>query len=226
MVSFRRILTSPSEPTTMRVLLADDHRLVRAGLRALLTEIPEVDVVAEACDGLQAVALTQQHQPDIALLDISMPNLGGLAALRQLGDAAPATRVVILSMHDDDAYVTEAIRAGAAGYLIKDCAVEELAQALQAVARGDCYLSPSVSRKLAHAFKNGANAAPVLTPRQTDILRQVAQGASSKEIARALNLSIKTIETHRAQIMERLSIRDVAGLVRYAVRSGLITAAE
>jgi len=210
----------------MRVLLADDHSLVRAGLRALLNEIPNVDVIAEASDGVQAVQLTRQLRPDIALLDISMPNLSGLAALRQLSGAAPATRVLLLSMHDDDAYVTEAIHAGAAGYLIKDCAVEELALALHAVARGDCYLSPSVSRKLAQAFKNGGGSAPVLTPRQIEILRQVAQGASSKEIARALGLSIKTVETHRAQIMERLGIRDVAGLVRYAVRSGLITAAE
>jgi DNA-binding NarL/FixJ family response regulator len=210
----------------MRILLADDHRLVRAGLRALLDEMPDIDVVAEASDGVQAVLLAGQHQPDIALLDISMPKLGGLAALRQLSGAAPATRVVMLSMHDDEAHVTEAIRAGAAGYLIKDCAVEELALALHAVARGDCYLSPSVSRQLAQAFKNGATAVPVLTGRQTDILRQVARGASSKEIARALSLSIKTIESHRAQIMERLGIRDVAGLVRYAVRSGLITAAE
>jgi len=210
----------------MRVLLADDHSLVRAGLRALLNEIPNVDVIAEASNGVQAVQLTRQLRPDIALLDISMPNLSGLAALRQLNGAAPATRVLLLSMHDDDAYVTEAIHAGAAGYLIKDCAVEELALALHAVARGDCYLSPSVSRKLAQAFKNGGGSAPVLTPRQIEILRQVAQGASSKEIARALGLSIKTVETHRAQIMERLGIRDVAGLVRYAVRSGLITAAE
>jgi DNA-binding NarL/FixJ family response regulator len=209
----------------MRVLLADDHRLVRAGLRALLDEIPNVDVVAEAADGVQAVLLAHQHQPDIALLDISMPNLGGLAALRQLNVSAPGMRVVLLSMHDDDAYVTEAIHAGAAGYLIKDCAVEELALALHAVARGDSYLSPSISRKLAQAFKNGA-AAPVLTARQSEILRQVAQGASSKEIARALSLSIKTVETHRAQIMARLGIRDIAGLVRYAVRSGLVTAAE
>jgi len=210
----------------MRVLLADDHSLVRAGLRALLNEIPNVDVIAEASNGVQAVQLTRQLRPDIALLDISMPNLSGLAALRQLNGAAPATRVLLLSMHDDDAYVTEAIHAGAAGYLIKDCAVEELALALHAVARGDCYLSPSVSRKLAQAFKNGGSSAPMLTPRQMEILRQVAQGASSKEIARALGLSIKTVETHRAQIMERLGIRDVAGLVRYAVRSGLITAAE
>ncbi len=210
----------------MRVLLADDHRLVRAGLRALLDAIPNVDVVAEACDGVQAVLLAHQHQPDIALLDISMPKLGGLAALRQLSGAAPAARAVMLSMHDDDAYVTEAIRAGAAGYLIKDCAVEELALALHAVAHGDCYLSPSISRKLAQAFKSGATAVPVLTARQIEILRQVARGASSKEIARVLSLSIKTVETHRAQIMERLGIRDVAGLVRYAVRSGLITAAE
>jgi len=210
----------------MRVLLADDHRLVRAGLRALLNEMADVEVVAEAGDGVDAVRLVAEHRPDIALLDIAMPRLGGLAALHQIHVSAPETRVLLLSMHDDDAYVTGAIHAGAAGYLIKDCAVEELAMALHAVARGDCYLSPSVSRKLAHAFKAGTAATPVLTARQTEILRLVAQGRSSKEIARVLTLSIKTIETHRAQIMERLGIRDVAGLVRYAVRSGLVTAAE
>lgn len=210
----------------MRVLLADDHHLVRAGLRALLAELPDVEVVAEAGDGAEAVQLAGQHHPDIALLDISMPRLGGLAALHPMQRAAPATRVLLLSMHDDDAYVTEAIHSGAAGYLMKDCAVEELALALRAVARGDCYLSPAISRKLALAFKRGAAATPVLTSRQTEILRLVAQGRSSKEIARTLALSIKTVETHRAQIMERLGIRDVAGLVRYAVRSGLVTAAE
>ncbi len=208
----------------MRVLLADDHQLVRAGLRALLDAMDGVEVVAEVGDGEEAVRLALELQPDVALLDIAMPKLGGLAAMHQIRAAAGPTRIVLLSMYDNDEYVTEAVRAGAAGYLIKDAAVEELALALQAVARGDTYLSPSISRKLAAAFSGGARTGPGLTARQTEILRLVAQGRSSKEIARLLDLSIKTVETHRAQIMDRLDVHDVTGLVRYAIRSGLISA--
>jgi DNA-binding NarL/FixJ family response regulator len=207
----------------MRVLLADDHRLVRAGLRALLDATPDIEVVAEATDGEEAMSLIRQLQPDVALLDIAMPKLSGLAVLHQVTAAALRTRVLLLSMYDNDEYVAEAIRAGAAGYLVKDAAVEELGLALQALERGDVYLSPAISRKLAQAF-SGGRASPGLTGRQTEILRLIAQGNSSKEIARDLGLSIKTVETHRTQIMDRLDIRDLAGLVRYAIRSGLIGA--
>ena len=208
----------------IRVLLADDHNLVRAGLRALLESLPGVEVVAEASDGDEALRLVKELLPSVALLDIAMPRMSGLAALREIRISAPATRVVLLSMYDNHEYVTEAIQSGAAGYLIKDAAVSELALALAAVERGDTYLSPSVSRKLAQAFVTRSEPAQqsVLTARQTEVLCLVARGYSSKEVARHLNLSVKTVETHRAQIMERLDIRDLAGLVRYAIRNDLV----
>jgi DNA-binding NarL/FixJ family response regulator len=215
-------------PIKLRVLMADDHKLVRAGLRALLDAMPDVEVVAEVSDGMEAVRLVTELVPDVALLDIAMPILGGLPALHRIQAAGLATRVVLLSMYDNDEYVTQAVRAGAAGYLVKDAAVEELALALAAVRRGDTYLSPAISRKLAQAFTAGVDgqASVALTPRQTEILCLVARGRSSKEIARDLDLSVKTVETHRAQIMERLEIRELAGLVRYAVRIGLVSTDE
>jgi DNA-binding NarL/FixJ family response regulator len=207
----------------MKVLLADDHRLVRAGLRALLDSMPQLKVVAEAADGEQAVRLVRELAPDIAIVDIAMPKLSGLAVLHQVTAANLATKVLLLSMYDNEEYVAEAMRAGAAGYLIKDAAVEELGLAFEALSRGDVYLSPAISRKLAQAF-SGGRATPGLTSRQTQILRLIAMGLSSKEIARDLDLSIKTVETHRTQIMDRLGIRDLAGLVRYAIRTGLVGA--
>ena len=205
----------------MRVVLVDDHRLVRAGLRALLDVTPNVEVIAEGADGEEAIRLVRELKPDVALLDIAMPKLSGLEVLHQVTAEGLATKVLLLSMYDNDAYVAEAVRAGAAGYLVKDAAVEELAMALKALEQGDVYLSPAISRKLAQAF-SGGRASPGLTGRQTQILSLIARGQSSKEIARDLGLSIKTIETHRTQIMDRLDIRDLAGLVRYAIRSGLV----
>lgn len=206
----------------MRVVLADDHLLVRAGLRALLDALPDVEVVAEVDDGAAAVEAIRLHVPDVALLDIAMPGMTGLAVLRVIGPAHP-TRILLLSMYDNDEYVLAAIHGGAAGYLLKHSAVGELSLALAVVNQGETYFSPRVSTKIARAFTGGTdNAAAVLTPRQTEVLRLVAQGHSSKEIARMLDLSLKTVETHRAQLMDRLNIRDLAGLVRYALRVGLI----
>lgn len=207
----------------MRVLLAEDHLLVRAGLRALLDAIPEVEVVAEVDDGAAAVAAIREHVPDVALVDIAMPGMTGLAVLHEIGPAHP-TRILLLSMYDNDEYVLAAIHGGAAGYLLKHSAVSELSFALAAVHEGETYFSPRVSSKIARAITGGTDAVgAALTPRQTEVLRLVALGLSSKEIARDLDLSLKTVETHRAQLMERLDIRDVAGLVRYALRVGLIS---
>ncbi|MFZ2649004.1 MAG: response regulator transcription factor [Burkholderiaceae bacterium] len=211
-----------------RLVLADDHQLMRAGLRLVLDGITGIEVVGEARDGFEVLHLVAQFEPEIVLLDIAMPGMNGLAVLREVRAKHPKTKVMLLSMYDSRDYVTEAIRCGAAGYLIKDSAVDELARALAAVARGETYLSPSISSQLAQAIMAPGAAAPAseLTPRQEEVLRLVAQGRSSKEIALRLKLSIKTVETHRAQIMDRLDIRDLAGLVRYAIRTGLVSSDE
>jgi DNA-binding NarL/FixJ family response regulator len=209
----------------IRILLADDHQLVRAGIRALLDAMPGVTVVAEASDGSEALELAREHRPDIALLDISMKTISGLEAARRLRDEMPAIRVIMLSMHATADFVKQALENGAAAYLIKDSATAELGLAIQAVKRGENYLSPAVSRQVVEGYLQAGKAeAGPLTPRQTEILTLIAQGLQTKEIAHRLELSAKTVETHRAQIMERLAIRDIAGLVRYAIRSGLIKA--
>ena len=213
---------------TLRVLLADDHTLVRAGLRSLLQQMENVEVVAEAEDGRQVLAAVAEHRPDVVLMDISMSGMNGLEATLQLKRDRPEVRVIILSMHATEEYVLQALRAGASGYLLKDSAPLELALALQAVARGESYLSPPVSRQVVESYvqRTGREAQPLaaLTPRQREILQLIAEGNSTKEIASRLALSVKTVETHRSQLMERLSIRGVAGLVRYAIRHGLVSA--
>lgn len=213
---------------TLRVLLADDHTLVRAGLRSLLQQMENVEVVAEAEDGRQVLAAVAEHRPDVVLMDISMSGMNGLEATLQLKRDRPEVRVIILSMHATEEYVLQALRAGASGYLLKDSAPLELALALQAVARGESYLSPPVSRQVVESYvqRTGREAQPLaaLTPRQREILQLIAEGNSTKEIASRLALSVKTVETHRSQLMERLGIRDVAGLVRYAIRHGLVSA--
>ncbi len=209
----------------IRVLLADDHSLVRAGIRSLLGAMAEVQVVGEAASGEEALELAAQQQPDVVLMDIAMKGITGLEAAARMRETQPAVRVVILSMHSGEEYVLQALRAGAAGYLLKDAATGELELALRSVMRGESWLSPAVSRQVVEGYvqRSGAEAAPdVLTARQREVLRLVAGGKSTKEIAFFLNLSVKTVETHRAQIMERLGIRDVPGLVRYALRTGLV----
>jgi DNA-binding NarL/FixJ family response regulator len=207
----------------IRVLLADDHALVRAGIRSLLNAMAEVEVVAEASSGEEALELAQTSRPDVVLMDIAMKGITGLEAAARMRDRVPEVRVVILSMHSGEEYVLQALRAGAAGYLLKDAATGELELALRSVMRGESWLSPAVSRQVVEGYvRSGESAPEVLTARQREVLRLVAGGKSTKEIAFLLNLSVKTVETHRAQIMERLGIRDVAGLVRYALRTGLV----
>ena len=215
----------------MRVLLADDHNLVRAGIRALLETLSDVEIVAEAADGQAALQGLIKHKPDLALIDISMPGLNGLELAARASREVPETRLVILSVHGDASHVAQALRAGARGYLLKDAAADELPVLVRSVMRGETYLSPGISRHVVDGFL-GRGAAPttesaepaaLLTPRQREILQLVAEGRSTKEVAQLLDLSVKTVEAHRAQIMERLDIHDLAGLVRYAVRAGLVS---
>lgn len=209
----------------LRLLLADDHTLVRAGLRALLDGIDGVTVVAEANNGEQAVALAVQHRPDIVLLDITMPGLNGLQAAERILRELPDTRVLILSMHAGEEYVAQALKLGVSGYLLKDAATLDLQAALEAVSAGATYLSPRIASQLLQTQGLRPQEAPAqaaLTARQVEVLKLLALGRSTKEIAFELQLSPKTVETHRAQIMERLGVRDLASLVRYAIRNGLI----
>jgi DNA-binding NarL/FixJ family response regulator len=216
-----------SNPSTLaiRVVLADDHALVRAGMRSLLNGMSQVQVVGEAASGEEALELAASERPDVVLMDIAMKGMSGLEAAVRMRERHAAVRVVILSMHAGEEYVLQALRAGAVGYLLKDAATGELELALRSVMRGESWFSPAVSRQVVEGYVQrvgGEAAAEVLTARQREVLRLVAGGKSTKEIAYDLALSVKTVETHRAQIMERLGIRDVAGLVRYALRTGLV----
>jgi DNA-binding NarL/FixJ family response regulator len=210
----------------IRVVLADDHTLVRAGIWSLLEELPNVRVVAEAGDGHAALALIEEHQPDIAMLDIAMPGLNGLEVASRVANAFPFVRVVILSMHATEEYVLRALRAGASGYLLKDASTPELELALAAVVRGETYLSPAVSKHVTEYVRRvgeeQSSSLERLTPRQREVLQLIAEGHTAQGIAQKLGISVKTVETHRAQLMERLDIHDIAGLVRYAVRVGLV----
>ncbi len=210
----------------IRVLLADDHTLVRAGLRSLLQDVEGVEVVAEAADGREALELIARHRPDVVLMDIAMPGMNGLEATLRAAREHPGVRVVILSTHAVEEYVLQALRAGAAGYLLKNADTAELALALKSVHRGETYLSPPVSKHVVADYVRRVGAAPGplerLTPRQREVLQLVAEGNTTKEIASKLGISVKTVETHRAQLMQQLDIHDVAGLVRCAIRLGLI----
>jgi len=213
--------------TPIRVVLADDHALVRAGIRSLLAAVPGVEVVAEARDGHEVVRLVDALHPRLVLMDIAMPGLNGLEATARIVKSHPRTAVVILSMHAAEEYALQALRAGAAGYLLKDAGLSELELAISAVARGETYLSPAMSKHLITDFRRRVADQPDplerLTSRQREVLQLIAEGRTTKDIAAKLNLSVKTIETHRAQLMDRLGIRDVPGLVRFAIRVGLIS---
>jgi DNA-binding NarL/FixJ family response regulator len=213
--------------STIRVLLADDHGLVRSGIRLLLETLDGVQVVAETEDGQHALELIETLRPDVALIDISMPGLNGIETAAQIKARFSQTRVVILSMHAREEYVSQALRHGASGYLLKDSTPMELNLALRAATRGETYLSPRVSEVMVEKYVRsagaGQNPLDLLTPRQREILRLIAEGRSTKQIAALLDVSIKTVDTHRALLMERLGIHELAGLVRFAVRSGLVS---
>jgi DNA-binding NarL/FixJ family response regulator len=217
---------TPPEPA-IRVFLVEDHNLVRAGIKSLLENLPGIEVAGEAANGREALRIMRQEPPDIVLTDIAMAGLNGMETTARIAKDFPEVRVIVLSMYANEEYVLQALRAGAAGYLVKEAATSELELAIRAVARGDTYLSPAVSGKVIERSRSRA-ARPTssldrLTSRQREILQLIAEGRSTKQIADTLTLSVKTVETHRAQLMSRLEIYDVPGLVRYAIRVGMIT---
>ncbi len=212
---------------SLRVLIVDDHPLMRSGIRTLLERtMPDVSIV-EAVDGLEAIERATSQSPDIVLMDISMPGLNGVEAARRVMSIAPASKVLMLSMHQDEQRVVESIRAGAAGYLMKDVAVAEVAIAIDSVLRGETFVSASARETVARMLaSNETETSPLslLTARQREILQLIAEGQSTKEIGYRLSLSAKTVETHRRLLMDRLGIHDVAGLARFAIRAGLVSA--
>ena len=210
----------------LRVLLVEDHTLVRAGFKALLEKIEGILVVGEVSDGRNAVKMAKELEPDVVLMDIAMPGMNGLEATRRIRQECPRTKILMLSMYTNEEYLKEALRAGASGYLLKDADRNELELAIKAVWRGETYLTPGMAKFAVDAYcrKGEAQTGPLarLTGRQREILQLIAEGCSTKQIAQRLDLSVKTVETHRAQLMERLDIHDVPGLVRLAIRTGLV----
>ncbi len=205
-----------------RVLLADDHALIRQGLKALL-EKQGLQVVSEAPDGQEAVRSATKTQPDVAILDISMPVLNGVDAARELTKSSPKTKVILLTQHDEDQYVTAALRAGVKGYVLKSQAAEDLIHAVREVCRGSVYLSPNISGTIVDAYLSKKYISPdPLSTRERQVLQLVGEGKSTKEIAAQLGISAKTAESHRMRLMRKLNIHETASLVRYAIRRGLI----
>jgi DNA-binding NarL/FixJ family response regulator len=207
----------------MRVLIADDHGIVRSGLRMLLERQPDIEVVAEASDGAEARDLAIRERPDLAILDVKMPMLTGLQATRAIREQAPDVAVLILSMHDDERYLFEALRAGASGYVLKAQADQDLLDAVRAVERGEPFLTPAAQQALIKdVLGGGAGHGTELTPREEEVVKLVAEAHTNKEIAEILHLSEKTVENHRSNAMRKLGMRDRVELVRYAIRRGLI----
>lgn len=213
---------------TLRILLADDHTLVRQGLRKLLEERPEWEVVAEAGDGREAVRLAEQSKPDICILDVAMPLLNGIEATRQIARRVPTARILVLSMYSDEAYVAQILQAGAAGYILKDSADVDLIQAVSEVARGKSFFSPPIARVMLDDYvrqladKGIADRFDSLSDREREVFQLIAEGKVNKEIAALLSISLSTVETHRARIMEKLDLHSAAEIVLYAVRRGVI----
>jgi DNA-binding NarL/FixJ family response regulator len=223
----------------LRVILVDDHNLVRAGFRSLLQKIPEVEIVAEADTGYSALELIRAHKPDMVLMDIALPDITGLDVTALVTQEYPSIKVVLLSMYDNEEYVLRALEIGAAGYLLKDADANEFELAIRSIASGKAYLSPAISSRVIESYQARVNAPkPSVTPyrdalrsddfhltaRQREVLRLIAEGFTTKEIAQQLNLSAKTVDAHRTQLMRELNIHEIAGLVRYAIRIGLVSA--
>lgn len=211
---------------SIKILLADDHKIVRDGLRSLLDAQPNMEVIAEAENGRKAVQLAQERKPDVVIMDISMPDLNGMDATHQMIKGRPKVKVIGLSMHSDRRYILGMFRAGATGFLLKDCAFEELATAINTVVANQPYLSPSIASTVIEEFVHGTSPArsfarDILTPREREVLQLLAEGWSTKQIASHLHVSVKTVETHRRRIMEKLGLQGIAELTKYAIREGL-----
>jgi two-component system, NarL family, response regulator NreC len=212
----------------VRIIIADDHPFMRTGLRHVLEEHPEFRIVGEAADGHEAVSIVEKENPDVAILDVAMPNLNGIEAARQICDSAPGVAVIVLSMHSDEAYILRALKAGARAYLLKQSAEADLIAAVKAVSQGKSFFSPAVSQMLLEDYmrqirdRDVEDSYDLLTPREREILQMIAEGKSNKDIANRLNLSLYTVETHRSNMMEKLSLHSVPELILYAVRKGVI----
>src|SRR5579862_4587946 len=214
--------------STIRILLADDHVVMRRGIRALLERRPDFQVVAEAGDGREAVQMTEAHSPHVVVVDIAMPNLNGIEAARQIAQKSPQTAIVILSMHSDESYVLRALKAGARGYLLKDAPESDLIGAILAVHQGKAFFSPAISKMLVEDYmrqlqQRGADDSyELLTMREREVLQLLAEGKSNKDVATTLNLSIHTVESHRTNLMQKLKLHNTAEIVLYAVRKKII----
>jgi DNA-binding NarL/FixJ family response regulator len=206
----------------LRVLIADDHGIVRSGVKLLLDRQPDIEVIAEAEDGVDAVAMVLQHRPDVAVLDVSMPRMTGIQATHEIKQLAPDTQVLILSMHDDERYLFEALRAGAAGYVLKRAADQDLVDAVRAAGRGEPFLTASAQQTLIRDFLDRGEQPEELTPREQEVVKLIAEAHTNKEIAEILHLSEKTVESHRGRVLQKLGMRDRVELVRYAIRRGLV----